>query len=155
MPRSKKPRRKYNPARIQNISNKPRLDSVYMLFNPLYTILERLESDGIESVNDKPIFQAFDGSWCEVYKALIGWADCFERIGNNEGMPFDGEPLRRFAHKIKYNIPLSNSDIETFRSKIDETRRIFMSLPVSATKRHAQTEQIAIELERLKIKEAA
>lgn len=155
MPRSNKPRRKYNPARIQNISNKPRLDSMYMLFQPIYTAFERMEADAIESINGKAVFMAFDGSWCEVAPAMVGWADCWERIGRNEGIPFDGEPLRRLANKISYSIPLTQSDLQTGRAKIEETRQMFMALPVSATKKHAQTEQIAIELERLKIKEAA
>ena len=155
MPRSKKPRRKYNPARIQNISNKPRLDSVYMLFQPIYTAFERMEADEIECINGKAVFKAFDGSWCEVAPALCGWADCWERIGRNENIPFDGEPLRRLANKISYGIPLTLEELSTGREKIEETRRMFMALPVSATKRHAQTEQIAIELDRLKLKEAA
>lgn len=155
MPSNKKPRRKYNPARIQNICNKPRLDSVYMLFNPLYTVFDRMEADAIECINGKAVFVAFDGSWCEVAPAMIGWADCWERIGRNEGIAFDGEPLRRLANKISYDIPLTQDDLALGRAKIEETRRMFMSLPVSATKRHAQTEQIAIELDRLKLKEAA
>lgn len=155
MPSNKKPRRKYNPARIQKICNKPRLDSVYHLFQPIYTAFERMEADAIECINGKAVFQAFDGSWCEVAPAMIGWADCFERIGRNEGIPFDGEPLRRLANKISYGTPLSDTDLALGRAKVEETRRMFMSLPVSATKRHAQTEQISIELERLNLKEAA
>lgn len=155
MPRSTKPRRKYNPAKANRISNKPRLDSVYMLFQPIYTAFERMEADEIECINGKAVFMAFDGSWCEVAPAMIGWADCFERIGRNEDMPFDGEPLRRLANKISYDIPLTESDLVLGREKIEETRRMFMALPVSATKRHALTEQIAIEMDRLHIKEAA
>jgi hypothetical protein len=45
--------------------------------------------------------------------------------------------------------------IRIFRSHIDETKRIFMSLPVHATKTHAQTEQIQIEVDRLKLGNAA
>ena len=156
MPSTKKPRRKYNPARIQQICNKPRLDSVYHLFQPIYTVFERMEADEIECINGKVVFQAFDGSWCEVAPAMIGWADCWERIGRNEGIPFDGDPLRRLANKIGYNIPLTKEDLASGRAKIEETRRMFVSLPVSATKHHAQTEQIAIEFEKLNlIKEAA
>ena len=156
MPSNKKPRRKYNPARIQKISNKPRLDSVYHLFQPIYTAFERMEADEIECINGKAVFMAFDGSWCELAPAMIGWSDCFERIGRNEGIPFDGDPLRRLANKIGYNIPLTKEDLASGRAKIEETRRMFVSLPVSATKHHAQTEQIAIEFEKLNlIKEAA
>lgn len=155
MPRSKKPRRKYNPSRVQSIINKPRLDSAYLLFQPIYTAFERMEADEIECVNGKVVFKAFDGEWCELAPAIIGWADCFERIGRNENIPFDGESLRRLANKISYNAPLTQSDLALGREKIEETRRMFMVLPVSATKRHAQTEQIAIELERLNLKEAA
>lgn len=155
MPSNKKPRRKYNPARIQQICNKPRLDSVYHLFQPIYTAFERMEADEIECINGKAVFMAFDGNWCEVAPAMIGWADCWERIGRNEGIPFDGEPLRRLANKISYDIPLTETDLALGRTKIEETRRMFMALPVSATKRHAQTEQISIELEKLKLKEAA
>lgn len=155
MPSNKKPRRKYNPDRIQRLCNKPRLDSVYHLFQPIYTAFERMENDEIECINGKVVFKAFDGSWCEVAPAMIGWSDCWERIGRNEGIPFDGEPLRRLANKISYGIPLTQSDLAQGREKIEETRRMFMALPVSATKQHAQTEQIAIELERLKLSEAA
>lgn len=156
MPRSKKPRRKYNPARTQQICNKPRLDSVYHLFQPIYTAFERMEADEIECINGKAVFMAFDGSWCEVAPAMTGWADCWERIGRNEGIPFDGEPLRRMANKINYGVPLTLEDLAIGREKIEETRRMFMALPVSATKKHALTEQIAIEFEKRNlIKEAA
>ena len=128
---------------------------MYMLFQPIYTAFERMEADAIESINGKAVFMAFDGSWCEVAPALIGWADCWERIGRNESLPFDGEPLRRLANKISYNVPLTQSDLKIGRAKIEETRQMFMALPVSSTKKHAQTEQIAIELERLKLSEAA
>jgi hypothetical protein len=155
MPRNKKPRRKYNPARIQRISNKPRLDSVYHLFQPIYTAFERIEADEIECVNGKAVFMASDGSWCELAPAMISWADCWERTGRNEGIPFDGEPLRRLANKIGYDIPLTDEDIKIGRKKIEETRRMFMSLPVEVTKRHAKTEQIQIEVDRLNLRKAA
>lgn len=155
MPSSKKPRRKYNPARIQRVCNRPRLDSVYYLFQPIYDAFAKMESGEIECINGKVVFKAFDGKWCELAPAIHGWADCWERIGRNEGLPFDGEPLRRLANKVSYDIPLTHDDLARGREKIEETRRMFMALPVSATKRHAQTEQIQIEVDRLNLKEAA
>lgn len=54
-------------------------------------------------------------------------------------------------NKISYDIPLTKEDLITGRAKVEETRRMFISLPVSATKRHAQTEQIAIEFEKINL----
>ena len=48
MPKSKKPRRKYSPARHQVKKNTPRMDSIYLLFQPIYTAFDRLADGEIE-----------------------------------------------------------------------------------------------------------
>lgn len=154
MPRSQKPRRKYKPNKLQSVCDKPRLDSVYLLFEPIYSLFDQLQSGEIESINEKYVFN-LNGRWCEIAPAIIGWADLWERIGRNENIHFDGSPLRRLANKLSYHIPLTEEELVIGLEKVEETRRMFVSLPVSKIQSHAQTEQISIELERLKLKEAA
>ena len=54
MPKSKKPRRKYSPARHQVKKNTPRMDSIYLLFQPIYTAFDRLADGEIEVSRGKP-----------------------------------------------------------------------------------------------------
>lgn len=150
MATNKKPRKKYNPNKCKGL-NKPRLDSLYHIFSPIYTFLDKLETGEVEARNGRVMFKDFEGVWCDVAYAMRGWADCWERTARNEKLNYDCEPLRRIAKKLDLGILLEEKDLEIFRDQIDQTKRIFMSLPVEATKRHAQTEQIQIEMDRLKL----
>ncbi len=155
MPKSKRPRRKYSPARHQVKKNTPRMDSIYLLFQPIYTAFDRLADGEIEVSRGKPIFKDFYNEWCELAPAMNGWADCWERICRNQGIDINLEPLRKLARKLDYGAPLTEDDVSSGRAVIDATRSAFVSLPVEVTRAHAVTEQIQIEVDRLNLKEAA
>lgn len=156
MPKNKKPRRKHDRARHQTKNNKPhRMDSAYTLFHPIYTVFDKLDEGEIEESNGKPIFKDFYNEWCEIAPAMDGWADCWERICRNQKIDINLDPLRNLARKLDCDTPLTESDVSGGRDVIDTTYRIFMSLPAEVVRKHALTEQIQIEFDRLNLKEAA
>lgn len=154
MPTSKKPRRRHNPRRMQ-VTNKPTMTSVFMLFDPIYTAFDKLAAGEIESVRGRPVFKDWEGNWCEVAPAMQGWADCWDRICQRQGMRMDMEPLRKMSRKLSYDSPLTEAEVAAGRAAIDQTREAFRSLPVEVTKDAALTEQIAIQLETNGLKQAA
>lgn len=151
MATNKKPRKRYNPNKLCRTQNKPRLDSVYHIFAPIYTALDKIKSGEIEEINGRVMFKDFEGHWCDLAYAMLGWGSCWERIGKHENIEYDSEPLTRIAKKLDLGMLLEERDVEVFKEHIDYTKKIFMSLPVHVTKELAKTEQIAIECERLKL----
>lgn len=156
MPKSKKPRKKYNPMRVLNNKNLPGMTDMFRLFDPIYSVLEQMEFGEIETINGAPVFLDYEGHWSEVSQAMIGWADCWQRICDDQKIAFDPTPLRKMAKKLDYGVPLELDDIGAARSVIDLTKRVFMLTPADVLRSHAVTEQIAIEFEkRQMLKEAA
>jgi hypothetical protein len=156
MPKSKKPRKRYNPMRILNNKNLPGMTEMFRLFDPIYSVLEQMEFGEIETVSGKPVFLDYEGHWSEVSQAMIGWSDCWQRICDDQQIHFNPAPLRKMANKLDYGVPLEVDDIAAAREVIDLTKRVFMRTPAHILRSHAVTEQIAIEFEkRQMLKEAA
>jgi len=156
MPKNKKPRKKYNPVRIMNCRNLPGMVDMFRLFDPIYSVLDTLEFGEIETISGKPVFIDHEGTYSEVSAAMIGWADCWQRICNDQRIEFDPAPLRKMANKLSYGVPLEADDVAAARSVVNHTKRVFMRTPADVLRSHAVTEQIAIEFEkRQMLKEAA
>lgn len=155
MPKSKKPRRPYRPDRQLNKDRVPSLLEMHALFTPIFNTLRELESGEVEHDKGMPIM-LFDGEWCAIHSAMIGWACCWERICSAQGVTYDAAPLRKLAKKLENGVMLEESDIEQAKANIEFTRQVFRRTPASVLKRHSVTEQIAIEFEKWNlIKEAA
>lgn len=153
MAKNKKPSKKYNPRKILGMKNLPSLESTRAVFAPLYTAFENLEAGEIEVSRGKPIFKDLHGEWCELAPAMHGWADCWERVGKDQGISFDFKPLRKLAQKLDYGIPVTAEEVAAAKAVINHTRKAFMSLPVEITRHHALVEQVQIQVDRLGLKE--
>lgn len=155
MPKSKKPRRAYRPGGRVVENRCPSLLEMYALFSPIYKTLDDLASG--EVVHEKGIpVMFFDGVWCAIHSAMIGWACCWERICDDQRIDYDPAPLMKMAKKLENGVLLEPEDIDRARAVIDLTKVVFMRTPAHILKKHSITEQIAIEFEKRDlIKEAA
>lgn len=158
MPKNKKPRKRYNPHRLARVANLPRIDSLFMVFGPIYDVFDRLESGEIECVRGEPVFRDFkdhDGPWCEIAPAIRGWADLWDRICAGESITFDSSPLNKLATKLENGTPITPEEVGACRQIIDLTKRIFMKMPVDAIERYTKTELIQMQVDRLGLSKAA
>ena len=155
MPKSKKPRRAYRPNRKNSVDRLPSLLEMHALFSPIFKTIDDLASGEVEHEKGIPIM-LFDGEWAAIHAAMIGWACCWDRICNDQGIEYNSQPLRKLSRKLENGVMLEVSDIEQARANIEFTRQVFRKTPASVLKQHSVTEQIAIEFEKRNlIKEAA
>ena len=155
MPKSKKPRKPYQPDRRHSVNRVPSLLEMHALFSPIFKTMDDLASGEVEHEKGIPIM-LFDGAWAAIHSAMIGWACCWDRICKDQGIEYSSEPLRKLARKLENGVMLEVSDIEQARANIELTRQVFRRTPARVLKEHSVTEQIAIEFEKQYIiKEAA
>lgn len=156
MAKNKRPAKRYslNKAVIRR-KNFPTIFEMKRLFDPLHETFDALESGEIISAKGIPVM-LFDGSWTAIHEAILGWAACWQRICDFQGIVYDQSPLRRLSRKLGNGVMLEQSDIKEARDVVELTRQVFMRTPTDVLKQHSITEQIAIEFEKMKlIKEAA
>jgi hypothetical protein len=151
MPTSAKPRRQYTGRfRLQPGTRKPNLDEAFVVFEPIFRLFQELETGFLDAVNGLPVMMDWNGQWCEIAPALHGWADCWQRISDAEALAINLEPLRRISRKLHAVSPLTPAEVKAGRQAIDATYRAFLTLPVRKIKSHANNEEIAIHLEKLR-----
>ena len=146
MPQSAKPRRAYRPKHQQPGMRRPGIDEALVVFQPLFRLFEQLETGYLDDAAGRPIMREWDGQWCEIAPALLGWADCWARIAEAERIVINIEPLRRISRKLLMVSPLTWQEVEAGRAAVMETHRAFLRLPVGIIKKHANNEEIAIAL---------
>lgn len=155
MAKSQKPRKAYRPGGRVVENRLPSLIEMYRLFTPIFQTLDDLASGEVRHEKGIPIM-LFDGVWCAIHSAMIGWACCWQRICDDQGIEYSSAPLMKMAKKLENGVLLEVSDIEQARANIELTRQVFRRTPAHVLKRHSVTEQIAIEFEKRNlIKEAA
>lgn len=155
MPKSKKPRKTYQPGRLRVANRTPSLLEMHALFAPIFKTLDDLASGEIEHEKGVPVM-LFDGVLAEIHAAMIGWACCWDRICADQGIAYDSEPLRKLAKKLENGVMLEEVEVARARDNVELTRQVFMRTPAHVLRKHSVTEQIAIEFEKRNlIKEAA
>lgn len=127
------------------------------VFAPLERILHRIEVDGIVDVaGDKIVFREDGrGGWYDLVAALGGIIEFHQLAGTRHGLTVDLEPMKKLGAKLHYGTPLAMSDIEAVRTCIHHCKRAAQQLRVSEACDIVNTVRISMELEKLKIKEAA
>jgi hypothetical protein len=147
MPASAKPRRKYRPNFQISGTRRPGIDEAAVVFDPLFRLFDALETSGeLDDAAGRPIMREWNGAWCEIAPALLGWADCWTRIADAEGFALDTEPLRRISRKLALVSPLTEAEVEAGRAALMATHRAFLRLPVGIIKKHANNEEISIAI---------
>jgi hypothetical protein len=155
MPTSKPPRKRYRPRAVFAGSRRPSIDEAWVVFEPLFRLFDQLRTGYVDDAAGRPIMKEWDGEWCEIAPALLGWADCWSRIAEAERLVLDTEPLRRIARKLAAVCPLTEAEVEAGRASMMLTHAAFLRLPVGTIKRHANAEEISIALENLAHHESA
>jgi hypothetical protein len=151
MPTSTKPRRQYTGRfRTQPGMRKPNMDEAFVIFKPIFTVFDEFETGFTDCVNGLPVMQAWNGQWCEIAPALHGWADCWQRISDAESLAINLEPLRRISRKLHAVSPLTPAEVKAGKDAVLATYRAFLSLPVNKIKRHANSEEIAYHLDKMR-----
>ena len=125
---SKKPRNKaYRPKYAgENVKLKMQPWKVAAVFNPLEAIINQLETHGTVDAarNGTAIFRdAIDGHWYESSAAIIGVVDAYEIHEIRTGRSMDLEPLRRLANKLKYDMPIFQTDTDDCRACFTRMKR--------------------------------
>jgi hypothetical protein len=146
MPKSAKPRKKRRLIPLYSGQRRPGIDEAMVVFDPLFRLFEQLETGYLDDAAGRPIMREWDGAWCEIAPALLGWADCWTRIADAEGFALDTEPLRRISRKLALVSPLTEMEVEAGRAALMATHRAFLRLPVGIIKKHANNEEIAIAI---------
>ena len=149
MPKSAKPRRTYRPHYSTPGMRRPGIDEAMVVFQPLFRLFEQLETGYLDDAAGRPIMREWDGEYCEIAPALLGWADCWARIAEAEKFYIYVEPLRRISRKLALVSPLTESEVKAGYAALMETYRAFLRLPVGTIKRHANNEEIAIAIENM------
>ena len=149
MPVSARPRKKHIPRLAAIGSRKPGIDEALVVFDPLFRLFDQLRTGYVDDSAGRPIMREWNGTYCEIAPALLGWADCWQRISDAENLALDLMPLRRISKKLHMITPLTESEVEAGYSALMRTHRAFLSLPVKTIKRHASNEEIAIALENI------
>ena len=151
MPKSASPRRRYNPHKLRSmVTNRPRLDEQHRVFLPVVKSLEALRGE-VETMRGYPVFLDWTGEYSRIDQALRGWVDCWERFGTG----IDLEPLRKLAKKLEAGIPITEDELDSADRVVAQQQAVFIRMPVEFIKHHTTTELVAIEADRLGLREAA
>ncbi len=147
MPKSAKPRKKRRILPMFSGQRRPGIDEAMVVFDPLFRLFDQLKTGYLDDAAGRPIMREWNGEWCEIAPALLGWADCWTRIADAEGLTIDTEPLRKISRKLTLITPLTEAEVEAGHAALMTTHRAFLRLPVGTIKRHANNEEIAIAIE--------
>lgn len=144
MPTSAKPKKKFKRKFQVPGERRPGIDEAMIVFSPLFKLFEQLEAGEVDDAAGRPIMLDWQGDYCEIAPALMGWADCWQRIADAESIPMDVEPLRKISRKLHAVSPLTETEVLEGKKAMLHTHRAFLKLPVGTIKRHANNEEIAI-----------
>lgn len=128
----------------------PSLMETLAIFKPIIEGINSLR-DEVITVHGYPAFIDHKGQLSRIDHALTGWIDCWKRMDPT----MDTTPLSKLAKKLEYGTPIFEEEIEACTTCVNKQIGRFMTLPTEAILHHAMTEQIAIQLEQLGIKESA
>ena len=128
----------------------PNVVETLAIFKPIIEGINSLR-DEVMTINGYPAFVDHKGELSRIDLALAGWIDCWKRIDPS----MDTAPLAKLAKKLEYGSPIFEEEIEACAACINKQISRFLTLPTERIIHHAMTEQIAIQLEQMGIKEAA
>ena len=148
----KKRNKKYRPSSDDNMKLKTQLYKVHAIFRPLEAILDQLEDQGTIDVakNGTPIFRDHnDGYWYDTVIALNGVIEGFEihEIRNNIDLHL--EPLRQISKKLKYSMPIFDSETKMARECLFRMRKSTLEMTAGYARELIKDFQIKEELEAL------
>ncbi len=115
MPRSSKPRKRYNPAKHANRQKLVSLDEAYRIFEPVRNILSTLRGEVEVNEAGYPIMKDWDGRYARVDYLLTAWAECWDRLFSG----VDHGPIIRLANKLNSLSPIFEEDLQRVEALLD------------------------------------
>ena len=124
---------------------------VMMVFQPLETVLNRLENEGTIDVAGRQVVFKEDmrGGWYDMVAALRGVIQFNELAERLHGVPANIDAMRKFANKLESSMPVFEQDIADVRECIRSCWKQALTLRVSQATSIVDTVRIGAEMERL------
>lgn len=150
MARNKKPKRRYDPARLlKKTRNLPNWADMFHVFNPIQTALDQLASGEYFEADGAPVLKDSFGVWCEISPCILGWNDCFARLCRNTNRPFNPEPLNKLATALAEGEELTFELIDEARKIVAYTQTVYRTTPAHVIREHSRAEEIAINFQNM------
>lgn len=150
---TKKPRKAYRPGwnsgGVKLMAQPWKLKAV---FGPLEAILDQLEQDGTVDAagNGAPVFKdEVDGHWYCTVSALNGVIDAYEIHERRYNRNLNLEPLRQLSNKLKYGMPIFESDTKACRAALQRMRVETMQMTADYARQMIKDFQIKEALEKV------
>lgn len=157
MAASKKPRKPHRKCwNAGGVLLKSEPWKVRAVFGPLEAILDQLEQHGTVDIagNGAPIFKdQGEGEWYCTVTALHGVIEAYEIHERRHRRQLGLEPLRVLANKLKYGMPIFDSDTQACRAALQRMRAETLQMTSDYAKQLINDFRIKEELE--KVEEAA
>lgn len=131
-------------------TRRQRAGKLYATFKPIRELIRQLRAGEVDTVQGVPVMPEWTGGMVEVCPALEGWADCWQRIADAEGLEITSDACRRIAKSLHYGKPITPEEVEAFAQEVAAQERAYGTLPLAVIRRHILTEQIAIELDQMR-----
>lgn len=147
---NKKPKKRYNPRKYAMHPTFVSVDEAYRIFEPVRSMLSVLRGE-VETINGYPVMKDWDGTYSRVDYALIGWAECWDRLFGTT----NNEPIRRLAARLGNGVPVFEEDLLAVEAILDVQQKAMVRMRVDEVQSKMTTQQIAVELETLGLREAA
>jgi len=126
---------------------------IQAVFSPLEQILNQLEQDGTidtAATDGVPIFKdSSDGAWYCTVSALNGVIEAYEIHERRYGRTLALEPLRVLSNKLKYGMPIFQSDTTAARACMARMRVETMQMTADYAKQLIKDFQIKEALEKV------
>ena len=124
---------------------------IKLVFGPLENILDQLERDGTVdgTTDDTPIFKdESDGHWYCTVSALNGVIEAYEIHERRHSRSLNLEPLRILSNKLKYGMPIFQSDTDAARACLNRMRLETMQMTADYARQLINDFRIKEELQR-------
>jgi hypothetical protein len=132
-------------------TRRQRAGKLFATFKPIRELVRQLRAGEVDTVKGVPIMPEWSGGYVEVCPALEGWASCWQRINEAEGLGITATACERVAKALHYGKPLTVEEVEVFAQEVEAQAAAYAVMPLSVIRRHILTEQVAIEFEAIGI----
>lgn len=138
-------------VKVQGDTRRQRAGKLAATFRPIRALVAQLRAGEVDTVQGVPVMPEWSGQMVEVCPALEGWASCWQRINDAEGLGITTTACERVAKSLHYGKPLTPEEVEAFAKEVEAQAAFYAVLPLSVIRRHILTEQVAIQLDEMGI----
>lgn len=137
----------FRPRRLHG-PNRPRLDEVRLVFDPIDRMFEELAAGEVSAADDVPIFLDYRGQYGEIAPALSGWIEMWAELSRAYRLSMDLSPLQVLHEKLDSGAGLVPAEVADAKALIDCQRQLYRGMDVYYVRSLVNTQCIRYELER-------